>query len=62
MKQCAVIETSLDIVPPLRAAGLKSKVAFVSSNIRDHVGETHEMPNPHLGEDFIWVGMEHPEP
>ena len=59
IKDCAVIETYLDMISKLRAGGLASKVAFVSSNTKDYAGETGHSLNADLSGEFEAIGMEY---
>lgn len=52
MKDCVVVETYLDVIGALRAAGLQSKVVFVSSNKNDYVGEAGSALKSDLASDF----------
>lgn len=59
MKDCVVIESYLDIISSLRAAGLTSRVVFVSSNTKDYAGGTGRSLNPDLAEEFFKMGTEY---
>jgi PIN domain len=58
-KDCVVIETYLDVVSSLRAAGLTSKIVFVSSNTKDYAGETGRVLKPDIVADFEKIRMEY---
>ena len=58
-KDCLVIETYLDTVTKLRAAGLASRVVFVFSNTRDYAGETGRALNADLAAEFAILDMEY---
>jgi hypothetical protein len=59
IKDCVVIESYLAIVSALRAAGLTSRVVFVSSNTKDYAGETGRALNPDLAAEFAKIGMQY---
>ena len=59
MKDCVVIETYLDVAARLRAAGLKSKIVFASSNTKDYTGDTRRALRPDLAEEFALLEMEY---
>lgn len=59
IKDCVVIETYLDVIGELRAAGLGSTIVFTSSNTRDYAGESGQALKPDLAIDFAKVGMEY---
>jgi hypothetical protein len=59
MKDCVVIETYLDAVGELRAAGLESKIVFVSPNTKDYAGEPGRALKPDLAQEFATLGMEY---
>lgn len=59
MKDCVIIETYLDDVRDLRAAGLTSKIVFVSSNTKDYVGESGSHLKPDLAEEFAALGLQY---
>jgi len=59
IKDCVVIESYLDIVSALRAAGLTSTVVFVSSNTRDYAGETGRALKPDMAAEFAKIGMQY---
>jgi len=59
MKDCVVIETYLDIIGKLRAAGLNSKIVFVSSNTRDYAGEPGTTLKADLAQEFAKLDIEY---
>jgi hypothetical protein len=59
MKDCVVVETYLDVIAAARAAGLASKVVFVSSNTKDYAGEIGTALKPDLAQEFANIGMEY---
>jgi len=59
MKDCVVIETYLDVVTELRAAGLAARIVFVSSNTKDYMGETGRALNADLAAEFASVDMDY---
>jgi predicted nucleic acid-binding protein len=59
MKDCVVIETYLDAITAARAAGLTSKVVFVSSNTKDYAGEIGTALKQDLAQEFANIGIEY---
>lgn len=58
MKDCVVIETYLDAVAELRAAGHIEPVVFVSSNVTDYTGEGHRKLPADLAAEFARSNIE----
>ncbi len=59
MKDCVVIETYLDIAGRLRAAGLLSKIVYVSSNTKDYAEGPGVELKPDLAQEFAGLGVEY---
>jgi hypothetical protein len=59
MKDCVVIETYLDTVTALRAAGLRSKIVFASSNTKEYVGPLGGPLKADIAEEFANLGIEY---
>lgn len=59
MKDCVVIETYLEVISALRAAGLKSRIVFASSNIDDFANERRGVLNPDLQAEFAPLNIEY---
>jgi hypothetical protein len=59
MKDCVVIETYLDVVGELRAAGLDAKIVFVSANTKDYAGEPGTTLKADLAQEFAALSMEY---
>lgn len=59
MKDCVVIETYLDTVTALRAAGLRSKIVFASSNTKEYVGPLGGPLKADIGQEFANLGIEY---
>jgi hypothetical protein len=58
MKDCVVLETYLDVVTQLRAAGLASPVVLLSSNTRDYTDERRQL-RPELVSELAALSMEY---
>lgn len=57
MKDCVVVETYLEAVARLRAAGLAGPAVFASSNVSDYAGAAGSALRSDLAEDFAAVDM-----
>lgn len=57
MKDCVVIETYLEVAAALRAAGLRSRIVFASSNTADYADEQRGMLNADLQAEFVALNM-----
>jgi hypothetical protein len=58
-KDCLVIETYLDVISSLRAAGLTSKIVFVSSNKDDYSGKAASTLKPDLQKEFSALSIDY---
>lgn len=58
-KDCIVIETYLDAIRALRAAGLQSKIVFLSSNTKDYTNSQHGGLHDDLKLDFQALNIEY---
>lgn len=58
-KDCIVIETYLDAIRALRAAGLQSKIVFLSSNTKDYTNSQHGGLHDDLKPDFQALNIEY---
>ncbi|MFC5570806.1 PIN domain-containing protein [Lysobacter yangpyeongensis] len=58
MKDCVVLETYLEAVSRLRAAGLTSRIVLLSSNVKDYTDEGGRL-RPELVSEFTALGMEY---
>jgi prepilin-type processing-associated H-X9-DG protein len=59
MKDCVVIETYLDIISTLRAAGLQTPIVFASSNTDDYAQENSSRLKPDLAAEFAGLKIEY---
>ncbi|MDJ0448820.1 PIN domain-containing protein [Methylocystis sp. JR02] len=57
-KDCVVIETYLDVVTGLRAAGLSAPIVFVSSNVKDYAEGTGTRLHSDLASEFASLALE----
>ncbi|CAE6694564.1 hypothetical protein R69619_00414 [Paraburkholderia nemoris] len=56
IKDCVVVETYLETIQELRAAGFTSKAVFLSSNVNDYTGENKRL-KPDLASEFSTLGI-----
>ncbi|MFJ3057349.1 PIN domain-containing protein [Herbaspirillum sp. NPDC087042] len=59
IKDCVVIETYLDAVRTLRAAGLSSKIVFLSSNTKDYTNNQTNKLHDDLSPEFQTLNIEY---
>ncbi len=58
MKDCVVVETYLDVVGALRAAGHANPIVFASSNLKDYATETRSTLKPDLAAEFAALNFQ----
>lgn len=59
MKDCVVIETYLDVVHALRAAGHTRPIVFASSNVKDYASDIGSALKADLAAEFSAIKMEY---
>jgi hypothetical protein len=59
MKDCVVIETYLEAITALRAAGLTSRIVFASSNTADYANEQRGILNADLQAEFTPINVQY---